>query len=141
MKLNWTRHLRSEVYERLCNCQTTKEDIQELVNAKWLSYKESGKNREGLTKEDALVEILDHLDANSQYLDLTRDEYDALKYDPLENPSSFSVKQIAETRKSIYDKMSKVLTDYENGEEDACGLYEMLCTIQNHWEDIITAEE
>jgi hypothetical protein len=41
--------------------------------------REKGKDREGYTKEDALVCVLDLLDCNSQYIDLTRAEYDALK--------------------------------------------------------------
>ena len=46
-------------------------------------------------------------------------------------------------KKEIYDELCRVLTDYENMEEDTTeeDLYNMLCKIQNSWEDIITVEE
>lgn len=43
-------------------------------------------------------------------------------------------------KQRIYDELSRVLTDYENGEANGVDLYDMLCTIQNRWEDTITAE-
>jgi arsenate reductase-like glutaredoxin family protein len=57
---------------------TKKSDIQELVNAEWLLYKEIGKDKKGFTKEDALVAILELLDCNSLCFDLTKEEYDSL---------------------------------------------------------------
>jgi len=74
----WTDKLSNDVYVRLCYCMTKKSDIQELVNAKWLLYKEIGKDKEGFTKEDALVSVLELLDCNSSYFDLTEEEYDNL---------------------------------------------------------------
>lgn len=74
----WTEHLNSGVYQRLCNCQTIKSDLPSLVSAKWLFYKETGKDTQGFTKEDALIAILELLDCNSQYIDLTKDEYNEL---------------------------------------------------------------
>ena len=74
----WTDKLSNDVYVRLCNCMTKKSDIQELVNAKWLLYKEIGKDKEGFTKEDALVSVLELLDCNSSCFDLTEEEYDNL---------------------------------------------------------------
>lgn len=51
-------------------------------------------------------------------------------------------------RQKIYDKLSAVLTDYEEKEHDTLDyieaaetLYDMLVEIQNEWETIITAEE
>lgn len=54
-----------------------------------------------------------------------------------------------ETKKTIYDELSRVLTDYEHPEdmEDYNDidweeeLYTMLVKIQNRWEDTITAED
>jgi hypothetical protein len=46
-----------------------------------------------------------------------------------------------ETKKDIYDKLCKVLTDFENGHAKEIDLYYMLCTIQNRWEDTITVQE
>lgn len=52
-----------------------------------------------------------------------------------------------ETKRDIYDELSRVLTDYEHREdiyEDIdweAELYEMLVKIQNRWEDTITADE
>lgn len=74
----WLKHLNPDVYNRLCACRTIKSDLQWLVNAKWLSYKETGKADQGFTKEDALVSVLELLDCNSCYFDLTVDEYNEL---------------------------------------------------------------
>jgi hypothetical protein len=46
-----------------------------------------------------------------------------------------------ETKSMIYDELCRVLTDYENREDNTDGLYEMLVKIQNRWEDVITREE
>lgn len=72
----WTDTLNSAVYERLCNCRSRKSDIKELVQARWAWMKRTGKDKQGFTKEDALVDVLDLLDSNNQYTDLTRDEWD-----------------------------------------------------------------
>lgn len=45
-----------------------------------------------------------------------------------------------ETKKMIYDELSRVLTDYEAREGSQEELYNMLVKIQNKWEDTITAE-
>ncbi len=74
----WLKYLSPDVYDRLCSCKTIRADLQELVNAKWLFYKEAGKADQGFTKEDALVDVLELLDCNSRYFDLTVDEYNEL---------------------------------------------------------------
>ena len=76
----WTDKLSGEVYRRLCECRNTKADLPLLVNARWDYYKEIGKDKQGFKKEDALVFVLELLDANSQWMlaDITRDEYNAL---------------------------------------------------------------
>lgn len=45
-------------------------------------------------------------------------------------------------REEIYDKMCRILTEYEEGRDmiTECELYEMLVEIQRHWEDIITVQ-
>lgn len=45
------------------------------------------------------------------------------------------------TKREIYDDLSRVLTDYEEGNADTTDLYDMLVTIQNRWEDTITVQE
>lgn len=75
---HWTDNLAEDVRMRLGECRTRKTDIPALVAAKWLSYKESGKAEKGFTKEDALVDVLELLDCNSCFFDLTEDEYSAL---------------------------------------------------------------
>lgn len=75
LKMKWTDFLSQEVYERLCACNTLKSDIPQLVNSKWKLYQETGKDKNGFTKEDALVSVLELLDCNSQSFDLTKDEY------------------------------------------------------------------
>ena len=81
MKKHWTDKLPGDVRTRLYECRSKREDLPTLLNVKWAYMKETGKDREGFTKEDALVSILDLLDSNGQWLlaDLTRAEYDALK--------------------------------------------------------------
>lgn len=74
----WMNHLPEAVYTRLCNCRTIKSDLPALVGAKWLDYKKSGKDKTGLTKEDALIYVLELLDCNSSEIELTKDEYDRL---------------------------------------------------------------
>ena len=48
------------------------------------------------------------------------------------------------TKESIYDEMCRVLTNYENAEDDdkftEYELYEMLVKIQNNWEAVITVQ-
>lgn len=78
MTRKWTDHLSDDVYSRLCACRTVKADLTALVNAKWLSYREAGKDKQGFTREDALVAVLELLDCNSCSFDLTADEYAAL---------------------------------------------------------------
>lgn len=72
---NWTEKLNEEVFHRLCECRTIKADLQQLVNAKWESWKENGKADRGFTKEDALIVIMDLMEWNSCHFDLTADEY------------------------------------------------------------------
>lgn len=36
----------------------------------------------------------------------------------------------------IYDELSYILTDYEEGRADQTDLYKMLVKIQNYWTDI-----
>ena len=70
-----------DVYKRLCECHNTKEDLPYLVNIRWMWMQHKGKDKEGFTKEDALVQVLEWLDSNNQWqlADLTREEYDVLK--------------------------------------------------------------
>jgi len=43
-------------------------------------------------------------------------------------------------RKVIYDRLCRVLTDYEEGNATVEDLYSLLVDIQNRWEDVITAQ-
>lgn len=47
---------------------------------------------------------------------------------------------MVETKNTIYDELSRVLTDYEEMSATEDDLYDMLCKIQNNWEDVITAD-
>lgn len=76
--LCWTDRLELGVYKRLCDCRSRRKDIAQLVEAKWADYKSKGFDRQGLTKEDALVSILELLECNNQFFDLTKDEYNEL---------------------------------------------------------------
>ena len=81
MAKKWADRLPQDVYNRLCNCCSRRSDIQTLVNVKWAAMIESGRREEGFTKEAALVQILALLDSNGQFFDLSRAEYDGLKYE------------------------------------------------------------
>lgn len=76
--MKWTEHLSNEVYNRLANCRTLKSDLPALINAKWLSMKEAGKDKQGFTKEDAVVSILELLDCNGCDFEITMDDYNEL---------------------------------------------------------------
>ena len=80
-KAHWTDRLSGDVSTRLGECRSRKEDLPLLVNARWAWMKDQGKDQQGFTKEDAVVYVLDLLDANGQWYlaDLTRVEYDSLK--------------------------------------------------------------
>lgn len=67
----WTEYLDGGVYERLCNCTTVRSDVPMLAQAKWNVLKQ----KEGFTPEDALVAVLELLDENGRYFDMTIDEY------------------------------------------------------------------
>ena len=77
-RVTWTEGLPSDVYMRLCECRNVRSDVKVLVDAKWAWMVKNGKKELGFTKGDALADILDLLDSNSQWVDLTRDEYDEL---------------------------------------------------------------
>lgn len=78
---SWTDKLPADVYIRLCECRSLRSDVEILVNVKWASMVAEGKKDQGFVKEDALVSVLDLLDSNGQFMDLTRGEYDALKHE------------------------------------------------------------
>lgn len=44
-------------------------------------------------------------------------------------------------KEKIYNELSRVLTDYENGIANTEDLYSILCKIQNEWETVIAATE
>lgn len=73
------KYLTSDCHLRLCECRSTKEDIPQLVNSVWLWWNENGKSKTK-TKADAVVYIMELLDANSQWelADLSIDEFNEL---------------------------------------------------------------
>ncbi len=44
-------------------------------------------------------------------------------------------------RNEMYDELSRILTEYEEGNCDADDLYHMLIKVQTSWADIITATD
>ena len=77
----WTDYLPEDVHARLCNCRSRRSDLEILVSAKWRKMVEDGKKEQGFTREDALVCILDLLDSNGHFFDLSSGEYDSLKHE------------------------------------------------------------
>lgn len=84
---NWMDKLPEDVANRLGNCRSTRDDIRTLVDVKWAYMCQTGKRKEGFTKEDALVSILDLLDSNGRSFDLSKAEYDSLMHDPFASES------------------------------------------------------
>lgn len=76
-KVNWLDLLDEHVRERLGNCVSRKSDILPLAQAKWAVLKNQPG---GWTPEDALVQVLELLDCNGRFFDLTRVEYDGILY-------------------------------------------------------------
>lgn len=72
--MKWYDELEQEVYDRLGYCRTIKRDLIPLTQARWNFIKE----KPGFVKEDALVYVLELLDCNNCYIDLTSDEYDQI---------------------------------------------------------------
>ena len=58
-----------------------------------------------------------------------------------------TIRHRTETKRSIYDEMCRLLTEYENRKIDITDIdweaefYGMLVKIQNNWEAVITAQE
>lgn len=74
MSNKWTDSLNESVWQRLANCTSIKKDIEPLTQARWNFIK----NKEGYTKEDALIYVLELLDCNSIDVDMTKDEYNSI---------------------------------------------------------------
>ena len=62
----WTYYLPYEVYLKLVECRTIKENLSVLLHAKWQWAQDTG-HYNGYTKTDFLDEILDLLDCNGLY--------------------------------------------------------------------------
>ena len=60
------------IYTRLCECRNLKSDISPLARS-YFRHKQST-SPGAYTPADALADVLDWLDSNSQYFDLTTDE-------------------------------------------------------------------
>lgn len=74
--MRWTDFLQQDVLTRLANCNSRKQDIPALIDARMQWYKATGKDN--FTREDALIFVLDLVASNSQDIELTVDEYNAL---------------------------------------------------------------
>lgn len=74
--MRWTEYLPDNVLQRLANCNTIKSDLPVLIDARMKWYKATGKDN--FTREDALVFVLDLMSCNSQDVELTKEEYEAL---------------------------------------------------------------
>ena len=61
--VSWPDYLPYNVRLRLAQCQTIKDDLPILLDAKWKWAQDTGYYN-GYTKEDILVDILDLLDCN-----------------------------------------------------------------------------
>ena len=57
-----------------------------------------------------------------------------------ESINTKGVTTMKETKATIYDELSAILTDYEEGNATEADIYDMLVKIQNNWDTVITAE-
>lgn len=67
----WTDLLNQDVYNRLANCKSKKDDVLSLAQAKWAILKHNA----GFDKEDALIAVLELLDCNSCEIDISLEDY------------------------------------------------------------------
>lgn len=74
--VSWLDYLPYNVRLRLAQCQTTKDDLSILLDAKWQWAQDTG-HCNGYTKEDILSDILDLLDCNGldSVTELTMEEW------------------------------------------------------------------
>lgn len=77
--VSWLDYLPYNVRLRLAQCQTTKDDLPMLLNAKWKWAQDTG-HYSGYTKDDLLADILDLLDCNGleNVTELTVEEWSNL---------------------------------------------------------------
>ena len=77
---SWTELLPDNVYNRLCNCCTHKADIPVLLDARWQWAQDTDRDKQGYTKEDCLIYVLELLDSNGleDITDLTSIEWENL---------------------------------------------------------------
>lgn len=80
--------LNDEQYLRLCECRSIKEDFLPLTKCFLVHYNSSA--------EDAVARTFDHLDCNSQWFDITKEEYDDLIYE---------LTNFDKIRKGLYDEV------------------------------------
>lgn len=83
-KNGWFERLPDDVYMRTCGCVNLKSDVPILINNRWAWMKDKIKDGvipNSFTKEDAVVYVMELLDANSQWYlgDLTVEEYNEFK--------------------------------------------------------------
>jgi len=64
--MKWTT-LSTDAYNRLCNCRSAKKDIVPIAKAYMIER--------GYDPETAMEIALEHLGANNQFFDLTKDEW------------------------------------------------------------------
>ena len=60
----WTDLLNEDQYIRLCECRSIMADVPALIQTQW-AWNQI--NHKKMTKEDTVVQILELLDANSQW--------------------------------------------------------------------------
>jgi hypothetical protein len=63
--------LDEEILMRLCDCRSRQSDILPLARCVY-------KNKHMTDKVSALIYVLEHLECNMQYFDLTNDEWNAI---------------------------------------------------------------
>ena len=61
---SWTELLPHNVYNRLYNFCSHKADIPILLDARWQWAQDTGRDKQGYTKEDCLTYVLELLDSN-----------------------------------------------------------------------------
>ena len=88
--------------------------------------------------DDGVIPIPD----NGEFLDGTW-EVDCEDEDYLRKFYNDNQEDEIQTKEQIYDEMCRILTEYENDNDMITEneLYDMLVTIQNNWESVITKQD
>jgi len=121
LKGKWTDYIPDgNVYDRLRNCKSRKSDVPTLLEARWLYYRFNGLDCNGFTMGDALVDVLEILDCNGVYVDLTHEEWAMLTGEPVSTGNGMTIREFINSDLGPDDP---VTCDYYIADRDGNDVY------------------